>query len=173
LRITFFTVKNIKKFFRFAGFNLPRIFFFPYQFLLSQKEEMRVWPLAFLFLLLPLFLFQEENRFHFSAEVIRTIDGDTMEVRILESHGWPEVGKLEKLRLAGIDAFELHESRGVLAKAFLDSLCPPGERIYCRKGRRARDSYGRLLAYVYLRREGRWIDVQEELLKRGLARRWT
>jgi endonuclease YncB( thermonuclease family) len=111
--------------------------------------------------------------FHFSAEVMKVIDGDTMEVRILESRGWPVPGEVEKLRLAGIDAFELSEARGVLAKVLVNSFCPPGERIYCRlKPGRARDPYGRILARVYLRGEGGWIDLGEELIRRELARRW-
>jgi endonuclease YncB( thermonuclease family) len=111
--------------------------------------------------------------FHFSAEVVRVIDGDTLEVRILESRGWPAPGRVEKLRLAGVDAFELSEARGVLAKALVDSLCPPGERIYGRlKPGRARDPYGRILARVYLRRGKGWVDLGEELIERKLARRW-
>ncbi|MEM2866730.1 MAG: thermonuclease family protein [Candidatus Hadarchaeales archaeon] len=135
---------------------------------------MKVWPLlAVLSLFLLLFLPSRENghTIHFSAEVLRVVDGDTIEVRILESLGWPEVGRVEKLRLAGVDAFELSEARGVLAKVFVDSLCPPGERIRCEMDGE-RDPYGRLLARVYLRRGEEWVDLGEELLKRKLARKW-
>lgn len=133
---------------------------------------MRIWLFLLSLLLLPLLLSGGDS-FHFSAEVVRVIDGDTIEVKILESRGWPEVGRIERLRLAGIDAFELCEARGILAKTFLDSLCPPGERVYCKRGKKSRDSYGRLMVYVYLRQEGRWIDIQEELLRKGLARKWV
>lgn len=134
---------------------------------------MRFRPLVLLLFLLPLLLPRHlpHGETRFSAEVLRVIDGDTMEVRILESNGWPEVGRVEKLRLAGVDAFELSEARGVLAKAFVDSLCPPGQRIHGR-GKRARDPYGRLLAHVYLQAEGGWINLGEELLRRKLARKW-
>jgi len=111
--------------------------------------------------------------FHFSAEVVKVIDGDTLEVRVLESRDWPLPGRVEKLRLADIDAFELSEARGVLAKALVESLCPPGERVYCRlKPGRAKDPYGRILVRVYLRRGGGWVDLGEELIGRKLARRW-
>ncbi len=136
---------------------------------------MRIWlPLVALLLSLLFLLLHPRGSgpaFHFSAEVLRVIDGDTMEIRILESHGWPEAGRVEKLRLARVDAFELSEARGVLAKVFMDSLCPPGERIYGRVDG-GRDPYGRLLAHVYLRRGEEWMDVGEELLRRRLARRW-
>lgn len=130
-------------------------------------------------LLLPLLLFpllrEEKGKatFHFSAEVVKVIDGDTLEVRILESSGWLEAGELRKLRLAGVDAFELSEARGVLAKVLVESLCPPSERVYGRlKPGKAQDRYGRVLARVYLRREEGWLDLGGELLRRELAIRW-
>ncbi len=139
---------------------------------LSMKGLL-VLPLLFL-LFLPFVLGGRGGAtFHFTAEVVKVIDGDTLEVRILESRGWPPPGKVEKLRLAGVDAFELSEARGVLAKALVDSLCPSGTKVYCRlEPGKAKDPYGRILARVYLEGKEGWVELGRELLRRELARRW-
>ncbi|MGQ9788628.1 MAG: thermonuclease family protein [Candidatus Hadarchaeaceae archaeon] len=99
------------------------------------------------------------------AVVSHVIDGDTIEV---------ESG--EKVRLVGVDAPELRSSDPVVrelaerAKEFVDNLCPPGSEIGLNvDDLEPRDRYGRILALVYIRDGGSWINLNAELLRSGLA----
>ena len=98
-----------------------------------------------------------------SAEVIRVIDGDTIEV-LLD-------GKEETVRFLLIDTPETrHPQLGVQpygqeASAFVHDLLQ-GETVELEFDGSERDKYGRLLMYVYIDGE----SVQEMLLRKGLAR---
>nr|AGF93114.1 secreted protein containing Staphylococcal nuclease (SNase-like) domain protein [uncultured organism] len=78
------------------------------------------------------------------AEVVRVIDGDTLEARL-------KVGTA-KIRYIGIDTPETHgkvERYGKEASGYNKSLV--GDKtVWLEIGEEARDKYGRLLAYVYL-----------------------
>jgi micrococcal nuclease len=100
------------------------------------------------------------------AQVIRVVDGDTVEVE-LEGHE-------EDVRYIGVDTPETVKPDtpvqcfGPQASAFNHRLVE-GRRVRLVFGEERRDVYGRLLAYVYL--DGR--SVNAELLRRGLARTLT
>jgi micrococcal nuclease len=101
-----------------------------------------------------------------AAEVVRAIDGDTLEVEI--------GGERQDLRLIGIDTPETVKPGtpvqcfGPRASSFTHRLLD-GRRVRYRIGVEPRDVYGRLLAYVVL--DGR--SVEAMLLRRGLARTLT
>jgi micrococcal nuclease len=100
------------------------------------------------------------------AEVVRAVDGDTIEVRL--------DGALEDVRYIGVDTPETVKPDtpvqcfGPRASAF-DHHLVEGHQVRLVFGVERRDVYGRLLAYVYLGRR----FVNAELVRRGLARTLT
>ncbi len=110
------------------------------------------------------------------AEVVRVIDGDTLDVRV---DLWPGLQAIYAVRVRGIDAPEL---RGVAceeeriwakdAKAQVEKLYPPGSRV--RLEDVEYDAYsGRVDADVRRWRTDRWIYLADELVERNLAVAWT
>jgi micrococcal nuclease len=85
--------------------------------------------------------------------VTRVIDGDTVE---LDGH--------EQLRLLGIDTPEYGDLFFEQAKEYLANFVLH-EKVRVELGHRKRDSYGRLLGYLYLDT----IFINAEILKQGLA----
>lgn len=108
-----------------------------------------------IFLCTLLFFSSFLNIFLFSqgefAKVIKIIDGDT----ILTDKG--------KVRLAGINAPEKGEKYYNDSLNFLNSLI--GKEVYMIKNKENKDKYGRLLRYVYYKKN----LINEELLRKGLA----
>jgi micrococcal nuclease len=100
------------------------------------------------------------------AEVVRVVDGDTIEVSI--------DGATEDVRYIGVDTPESAipgepvECFGRRASALNERLVS-GRRVRLRFDRERRDRYGRLLAYVHAR--GRFVNA--ELVRRGFARTLT
>jgi micrococcal nuclease len=94
-----------------------------------------------------------------TAAVQRVVDGDTVRLTGLGS-----------VRLIGIDTPEVYGGRvecfGPEASAFAKRVLRPGTRVRYRVGAEARDRYGRLLAYVWLR-DGRLFNAL--LAERGYA----
>ena len=101
-----------------------------------------------------------------AAYVLRVIDGDTIEVRI--------GGRREDVRLIGVDTPETVKPGtpvqcfGPQASHFTHRLLE-GKHVRLVFGVERRDIYGRLLAYVHLRRR----FVNALLIRRGLARTLT
>jgi len=99
------------------------------------------------------------------AEVVRVVDGDTIEAKI---EGMDEV---EDVRYIGVDTPETVkpgtpvQCYGPEASDF-DHRLVEGKRVRLVFDRERRDVYGRLLAYVYL--DGRMVNAA--LVRRGLAR---
>ena len=98
------------------------------------------------------------------AKVVRAIDGDTIEVRVLETR------RLEKVRLIGVEAPEMRGSEPYSreAREYLRVLLS-GEPVNLvpDKFSADRDKYGRLLRYVVLP----WgLDANAELIRTGHAR---
>jgi micrococcal nuclease len=94
--------------------------------------------------------------------VERVLDGDT----IVLSGG-------ERVRFVGVDAPELHptpQPGAIEAKEFVEGFCRPGSVVGLDvDDLRPRDKYGRTLAVVYVRVENSWVNLNAELLRRGLA----
>ncbi|HEY5816646.1 MAG TPA: thermonuclease family protein [Solirubrobacterales bacterium] len=101
-----------------------------------------------------------------TAEVVRVVDGDTIEVRI--------GGEVEDVRLIGVDTPETVKPGepvqcfGPRASGFTHRRLE-GRRVRLVFGVERRDVYGRLLAYLYL--GDRFFNPV--LLRRGLARTLT
>jgi micrococcal nuclease len=86
----------------------------------------------------------------YKAELIRVVDGDTVELII--DLGF-DTSRKERFRLYGIDAPEMRTAEGKEAKAWLREALQPLEAIYIEtlqhKTKAKRDKYGRFLAVLY------------------------
>jgi micrococcal nuclease len=97
---------------------------------------------------------------------VRAVDGDTLVVRL-------DGGHQERVRVIGVDTPEDVDPRRPVqcysrrAAAFT-ARTVEGRRVALTIGRESRDRYGRLLAYV--RVDGAREDLEEQLLRLGLAR---
>ena len=98
--------------------------------------------------------------------VRKVVDGDTLDV----SGG-------ERVRLIGIDTPETKAPDrpvgcfGKEASRFVTTMLPPGTEVRLVGDAEQRDRYGRLLAYVYRRADGLFVNA--ELLRRGYAQLLT
>jgi micrococcal nuclease len=86
----------------------------------------------------------------YKAELIRVVDGDTVELMI--DLGF-DTSRKERFRLYGIDAPEIRTKEGKAAKAWLSEALQPLEPIYVQtiqlETKAKRDKYGRFLAVLY------------------------
>lgn len=91
------------------------------------------------------------------ATVVSVTDGDTIRVRL--------AGVEEKVRLIGIDTPEtrgpggLRECFGREASGRTKDLLPEGTPVRIERDVEARDRYDRLLAYVYRREDGLFVNL--------------
>jgi micrococcal nuclease len=103
-----------------------------------------------------------------SALVTRVVDGDTVEVRL--------EGQLEKVRYIGIDTPESVKP-GTPVQCYAKAAAAENRRLLAngrvtlRFDAERRDRYGRLLAYVYRRGDGLFVNAA--LVGRGFARTLT
>jgi micrococcal nuclease len=108
---------------------------------------------------------------HLIGRVVRAVDGDTLEVAI-------DDGATETVRLIGVDTPETVKPDtpvqcfGPQASAF-EHRTVEGRRVRLQVGVEPRDTYGRLLAYVWILGPPRPRFLEVELLRRGLARTLT
>ncbi len=99
------------------------------------------------------------------GRVVRVVDGDTIHVQVGDVR--------EKVRYIGIDTPETKDPRRPVQcygqrASNRNAALVDGERVRLVPDVRARDRYGRLLAYVYRARDG--LFVNEDLVRRGYAR---
>jgi micrococcal nuclease len=100
------------------------------------------------------------------AVIVKVVDGDTVIVNI--------DGKEENVRLLGINTPETVkknwpiECYGPEASKLTKSLLPPGTVVRLERDIEARDAYNRLLAYIYRKDDGLFINL--ELMRQGDAR---
>jgi len=103
-----------------------------------------------------------------TATVVRVTDGDTIRVRV--------GGKEERVRYIGVDTPESVKPDTPVqcfakkASDFNKSLVA-GRQVRLVQDVEARDRYGRLLAYVYRKSDGLFVNA--ELVRRGYARTLT
>lgn len=80
------------------------------------------------------------------AFVLRVVDGDTLLVLV--------EGRVERVRLIGVNAPELREEEGLRAKGFVEEVLASNRVVMLEGDVDERDRYGRLLAYVWVRSPG-------------------
>ena len=101
------------------------------------------------------------------GEVVRTVDGDTIYVRLATG--------VEKVRYIGVDTPEVHhptrgEEPGGREAAVVNRRLLGDRPVRLETDVQLRDRYGRLLAYVWARRPGRGeVMVNAELVRLGYA----
>ncbi|MCU1355545.1 MAG: nuclease (SNase domain protein) [Acidimicrobiales bacterium] len=99
--------------------------------------------------------------------VQHVVDGDTADLET-------PAGDVERVRLLGIDTPETVKPNtpvqcfGPEASARAKALLPAGTEVVVQRDAEARDRYGRLLAYVWRRRDG--LFVNRSLVADGYAR---
>lgn len=99
------------------------------------------------------------------ATVSRVVDGDTIVARV--------AGHTERIRFLGIDTPESVKPNtpvqcyGKEASARTAALLPSGTSVRLVRDTELRDQYGRLLAYVYRRRDNLFVNVS--LVEDGYA----
>lgn len=100
----------------------------------------------------------------FEGRVTRVVDGDTVHVRL--------AGRDERVRYIGIDTPESVKP-GTPVQCFAEAASArnrrlvAGEAVRLRTDVESRDRYGRLLAYVYRRRDGLFVNAA--LVREGFA----
>jgi endonuclease YncB( thermonuclease family) len=92
------------------------------------------------------------------AKVYKVFDGDTISIK-----------GGEKVRLLGIDTPEIGEPFAAEAKRFTRDLVQY-QTVRLEFDVRERDTYSRLLAFVYVETNDGWVMVNTELVRVGLAR---
>ncbi|KAA6224700.1 MULTISPECIES: thermonuclease family protein [unclassified Campylobacter] len=120
--------------------------------LLSNPKQLFI----LLIISLALFLMQEfsQEGEHFSAQVLRVIDGDTIEISYQNEKS--------KIRFFGIDAPELKQEFGEESKLFLSSLIDKKQVEVFKKDK---DKYNRILAIIKLNNE----DINKKMVRFGYA----
>jgi len=98
--------------------------------------------------------------------VVRTVDGDTIYVRLARG--------VEKVRYIGIDTPEVHhptrgEEPGGREATEVNRRLLGHDPVRLETDVRLRDRYGRLLAYVWIRRPEGEVMVNAELVRLGYA----
>jgi endonuclease YncB( thermonuclease family) len=129
---------------------------------------------------------EDALRYEVAAFVTEVIDGDTVDAGIvklatgLDPKGEIFEGTIETIRFGGgIDAPELEplEPGGTETTELVENLIPPGTLIYLdlndlsrggRTGRPYRGSLERLIAVIYTVIDGRWVNVNAEVLRWGM-----
>jgi micrococcal nuclease len=100
------------------------------------------------------------------ATVTHVVDGDTVDLEL--------AGESERARLLGIDTPETVKPNapvgcfGPEASARTKALLPPGTTVVVQRDREPRDRYGRLLVYLWRRRDD--LFVNGSLVSDGFAR---
>lgn len=115
------------------------------------------------------------NNYSYPAEIIRVIDGDTIDARLTLAD--IDVGfdihliqyHTIKLRLAGINAPEKNTVEGKTAKTYLTSMLPPGTKCVISTVKDKREKYGRYLAWVFVPQGETYRCVNDALLADGMA----
>lgn len=99
------------------------------------------------------------------ATVIEVIDGDTVDLSIGDHR--------QRVRLIGVDTPETKHPRkpvqcfGHEATAFTESLLAHGTKVRLERDAEARDTYDRLLVYLYRDSDNMFINL--ELVRQGFA----
>ena len=104
--------------------------------------------------------------YEYSAEVIRVIDGDTLEVRL--DLGF-KIQHTTTLRLAGLNAPEMRTDEGHAAKAWLTAELSE-KKIFVETIKDKKEKYGRYLAKIDAQDDGgMWYSVNDRMIAEGQA----
>jgi len=111
----------------------------------------------------------KEKLFHYTAKVVRVIDGDTVVVDI--DLGFDCWLKNQHVRLYGINAPESRtknleeKARGIKSKEYLRSIIIPGDTIILKTFLDKLGKFGRVLGVLYFR----GMNLNEDMVTSGNA----
>lgn len=103
----------------------------------------------------------------YRAEVVRVIDGDTIDVKIdvgFDCHIY------KRLRFLGVDTWETRgeeREKGLVAKAYTQAFLETADKIYIQTEMDAKGKYGRVLSWVWKDTANGPICLNERLLAEG------
>jgi len=111
-----------------------------------------------------------------SGTVDYTMDGDTIQVDLTWVNpltSGVHTGSGQRVRFSGgIDAPEMGNVGGEEAKSFVRDLCWRGTEVFLDLDNLSdtpyHDMHGRLLGVVYVKENGKWVNVNAEVLRWGL-----
>ena len=101
------------------------------------------------------------------SKVLHIVDGDTIDVLI-------DVGFhtyiTKRLRFLGVDTWEVRgeeRERGLIAKIRLTEMLADADRLYVQTVMDTTGKYGRVLAWLFVEKDGVITTVNEQLLLEG------
>ena len=104
-----------------------------------------------------------------AAVVVRVVDGDTVKIKYSN-------GEETSLRLLLVDTPETkHPKLGVQkygpqASEFTKEQLKAGMHVYIEGDKESHDKYNRALGYLWYKKDGQYVMINEELVANGLAR---
>lgn len=112
--------------------------------------------------------------YEYEAEVIRVLDGDTIEVFIEKDVGFDVIVRFKKqVRIVGIDApekFGATKAAGLASKALMQSLLPAGTKVIMKTEKPdSTEKFGRFLAHVWLGD----VNLSEHMIQAGAAKAYS
>lgn len=111
-----------------------------------------------------------ESIYTYKATVVKVVDADTVDLEV--DLGF-SVSIKERFRFHRINAWETRgaeKEKGLLAKTFAQEKLPEGEEITIKTVKDAKGKYGRYLVEIWLKKTGKWYNLNDELVKLGHAR---
>jgi micrococcal nuclease len=107
---------------------------------------------------------------YFRVKVNRVIDGDTLDVSFYLGLGiWLNT---QRVRLLGINTPEtrgVERPLGLKVKKYLTDAIDRAEEVLVKTDEGAKGKYGRFLVVVFVKLDGKWINVNKELTRQGAA----
>lgn len=100
-------------------------------------------------------------------EVVKVIDGDTIDVQL--DIGFSSYLR-KRLRFLGVDTYEVRgdeKEQGLLAKARLQEMLDSADNIYVQTVMDSQGKYGRLLAWVWTENDGELTLLNTQLIEEG------
>ena len=100
-------------------------------------------------------------------EVIKIVDADTIDVSLdvgFESYVY------KRLRFLGIDTYEIRgdeREQGLIAKARLTEIIESADRLYAQTIMDGEGKYGRVLAWLWIKKGDELTNVNIQLLEEG------
>jgi micrococcal nuclease len=107
---------------------------------------------------------------YFRVEVNRVVDGDTLDVSFYLGLGiWLNT---QRVRLLGINTPEtrgVERPMGLKVKNYLADAINRATEVIIKTDEGEKGKYGRFLVVVYVKLDGKWINVNKELTRQGAA----
>lgn len=111
----------------------------------------------------------QSNLYHYKAKVVSVYDGDTARVDI--DLGLSIFVRNEPMRLSRINAPELRgeeRPQGLVSRDYLKERIE-GKEVLLQTEKDDKGKYGRYLVEVWLPENGSYVNINDELVDKGLA----